>query len=265
MKSILTALLMLMSTAPVLAGPESQISILEPIEMTGIKSWSNTSLHDVECRELADIPNAFLCLTQTGDLLTGLMGRASYFNEATPRGQVLSADDAKFTGSDQSQYVGHDTVAEFINAFYAQSAVKCAEDRELCVSPLEKELFDKVIEPLRERKITDFAILAVEARADGFISNVTHEILHARYYLSPTYRSIVTRFWNEKVIPDDREKIRIFLADTYNFDGPEGEALLMNEFQAYTLEEDAEKDVSGFARIERTYGRHLRVALSKSR
>lgn len=24
----------------------------------------------------------------------------------------------------------------------------------------------------------------------------------------------------------------------------------MNEFQAYTLEEDAEKDVSGFARIE---------------
>lgn len=201
MKSILTALLMLMSTAPVLAGPESQVSILEAIEMTGIKSWSNTSSHDVECRELADIPNAFLCLTQTGDLLTGLMERASYFQGSnSPRPNPIRGR-CEFTGSDQAQYVGHDTLAESINAFYAKSMDKCSQDRKLCVSPLEKELFDKVIEPLRERQITDFAILAVEARAVGFMSNVTHEILHARYYMSPTYRSIVKSSGTRKSPP----------------------------------------------------------------
>ncbi|MCQ4632468.1 hypothetical protein GB927_020650 [Shinella sp. CPCC 100929] len=265
MKSILLALLVSMSATPFLAGLESHISILEPVETTEIKSWSDASSGDVECRELADIANAFLCLTQTSDLLTRLMARASYFKEASPRGQLISAKNARFTESDQAHYVGHDTVAEFINAFYAKSAEKCAGDPELCVSPLEKELFEKVIKPLHERQVSDFAILAVEARGEGFISNVTHEILHARYYLSPAYRSVVTKFWNENVIPDDRDKIRVFLANTYNFDGPEGEALLINEFQAYTLEEGADKDVSGFARIERTYGVQLREALSRTR
>ncbi|MDO9415537.1 hypothetical protein [Pararhizobium sp.] len=262
MKSVLMALWMSMSAAPASAGPESQISILEPIETREIKSWSDTSSRDVECRELSDVGNAFLCLTQTSELLTRLMARASYFKEASPRGQIVSVNDGRFMGSDQAHYVGHDTVAKSINAFYAKSAEKCVESRELCVSPLEKELFDKVIEPLRKRQVTNFAILAVEARADSFMSNVTHEILHARYYLSPAYRSVVTKFWKKNVAPDDRDKIRKFLADTYNFEGPEGETLLMNEFQAYTLEEDADKNVSGFARIERAYGVPLKNALN---
>lgn len=105
------ALLMSMSAEPALAEPESQISILEPMETPEIKSWRDTSSRDVECRELVDVGNAFLCLTQTSELLTRLMARASYFKE-TPRGQIVSLDDVRFTGSDQAHYVGHDTERE---------------------------------------------------------------------------------------------------------------------------------------------------------
>ena len=261
MKTLSTALLFTLFGAVAPAALGGTITMLEPIRSSDVKAWNDKAAGDVECRELSDIPNAFLCLTRTDDLLTGLMARTSYFKEATPRGQVVAADDPKFMNSDQAHYVGHDTMAMAVGAFYDAIALACATDRTFCTSPLETEMLEKLVRPLQQRKADNFAILAVTAGTEGFMSNATHEILHARYYLDAGYRAAVTRFWNNQVAAEDRDKIRAFLATTYNFEGAEGQELLVNEFQAYTLEDDADTDASGFARIEKTYGDPLRAVL----
>jgi hypothetical protein len=69
---------------------------------------------------------------------------------------------------------------------------------------------------------------------------ITHEAMHGVFYMEDGFRTGVFSYW-ENLHPDEREFWRLFF-QFRDFD-PEDEYLMVNEFQAYILQqEEAEVD-----------------------
>ena len=60
-----------------------------------------------------------------------------------------------------------------------------------------------------------------------------HELLHARYFASESYRQAVGDFWRETLSEEQRGLIRREFGTQFN---ARNEDLMINEFQAYLLQ-----------------------------
>lgn len=213
----------------------------------------------IECAEAAELEGAHLCASSSLSTMNRAFLRASIYaegNYGARRGEVVSVDDVAYRmGMPRAE--GHDIRAEHLRAFWSAARRACNErGPRFCPTRAEKELFEGyVLERLDEQR--PFVLLAFAA--DGARALVAHEVLHAQYFLSPTFAAATNRFWAEAVSEDDRLRALERLAPVYDV----GDALLVrNEFMAYVLMPDAEFQM--LAPLAPTYRGGLRNALVES-
>src|SRR5690606_35840263 len=106
----------------------------------------------------------------------------------------------------------------------------------------ERDLFENFILPTA-KKYENF-VLITYATVSSMLWNavVTHEIMHAQYFLDQEFREIADQFWTEKVSDADKTQVRNTLSQHYD---ASNEFLMINEFQAYILMADAEFNLLG--------------------
>lgn len=211
-------------------GPDSTIAELDQME---------NSIKGIECRYVSEIPGTVTCLTETEEGMRRLMGRVSYYVEGAPGKTLVAENDPQFLATPQAQYAGHDIQSEDMEEFFRASEKACQTDQRFCLNALETQLRDQVLSIARERGYQKYVVLAA-AGYTGYMSMVlSHEYLHARYFLNADYRAHVKKFWIENLDAETRQGITKALGHTYNLTGAQGEFLLLNEFQAYVLQKDA--------------------------
>ncbi|MCB0369117.1 MAG: hypothetical protein KDD45_06595, partial [Bdellovibrionales bacterium] len=109
--------------------------------------------------------------------------------------------------------------------------------KNICLNSAEKELFEKLILPKsKENKKIVIIAYALYGRMDP-IKIISHEVMHAQYFTSLIYKSIVDSFWQTEVSKEDKLKIKKILGRYYD---SSNELLVKNEFQAYILMSGAE-------------------------
>jgi hypothetical protein len=206
-----------------------------------IQDWANDFHALGECEFLTDIPGTVLCLTDNRVHLKSLMGRLSYMAEGKTH-SLAPTNDLAYNISKQARYSGHDIAGADFNAFFEAVLPACGKNKYFCLNNFESDLADIVQTEVSRRGLQNFVVLGVSV-SPGLGEDVSHELSHARYFLSATYRQAVSDFWNNQVSLDDQTAIAERLAETYNIQGEKGKDLLMNEFQAYLSEQGAESDV----------------------
>ncbi len=196
-----------------------------------------------ECREIAELPRAFLCASDGPETMNAALGRVSIFATAAGlAGTVLHSDSSSVSRRAKS-YAGHDLSRERLDGFYAAVDAACTRSsykgvRSMkCLTPAEASFKEQVYEVLRHEP---FFVAAFPVR--GKLpprTALNHEVRHAQHALDERYREACEEFWTTTLTEDARAKIRkaLFRQD-YNDKDP---ALMADEFQAYMLMEDAQK------------------------
>lgn len=125
--------------------------------------------------------------------------------------------------------MGYDLLFSVFDQFYKTTNEICANQPQKCPSQEEKAFYEKVrtFVPRGE----EYVLIAISDGTDT--DTLRHEILHAEFFLNPRYQAAVKEFWEYELSEDDRNLIRQSLSPTYDIND---EILLLNEFQAYTLE-----------------------------
>jgi hypothetical protein len=186
-----------------------------------------------ECRWVVELPEVLLCNSADAQSMRDALARASMFVEHTPR-VVVRPSHWKYrrlvTSVGGYDLEKHHPERPDLLEFYAAVDRACPTDRSRCLLPAEhamRELLERTW-PDRPR----FVLLAVgggEPMQDD--AALSHEILHAQYFLDERYRATVDTYWNE--LPGSvRDEIRTQLARHYN---AADDYLLRNEFQAFVL------------------------------
>jgi hypothetical protein len=203
-----------------------------------------------ECAEVQEIKNAFLCGNYSKSGMAQGLGRASAYIEGIgseitggdpiPAGQLLGWDsqDLKTYGQEVE---GFDLKGPDLMKFYAavQSACATSADKtNICLNDLEREIFEKFLIP-HIKNGSDFVVITfpLTDTTTDFRVIVSHELMHAQYFLQPDFRDTVDQFWNQTMSEAERASIRTILGALY--DGKD-ELLMRNEFQAYILMSGAE-------------------------
>jgi hypothetical protein len=186
------------------------------------------------CAETQELPGAFLCASMKKTEMNQSLARASTYVEGLygeKKGTVVTHGNFSFLTA-LYRAGGHDLRSEDLKKFYQEVEVLCFTDKTFCLSEQEREFFKEVVSPLFRQK-KDFVILAYAIQSEvTYQQVVTHEIMHAQYFLQPAYREICDKFWEESVSEEDKATIKSLLSKTYNVEDP---LLLRNEFQAYLL------------------------------
>jgi hypothetical protein len=196
-----------------------------------------------ECAETAQLPGVYVCLSFFAVDMNRILGRASVYAEggfSVPRGTF-----AKDTDPDVRKLnvliEGQDLKSEDLLPYFATVRARCAAgEKALCLNPSESQFYERVFAPIAAR-YKKFVILGVAAQSfDSYQSNLGHEVIHAQYMLQPHFKDEIDRFW--AALPDaDKAAIRkILAANAYD---PHDEFLMINEFQAYLLEPEADDDL----------------------
>lgn len=244
-----------------LSAAEVQLSLGKKIYTSELGQISSTFSNSVECHEFEDRPAVYICLAENQDLLRSLMGRVSFFVEGVPGGVVVAENNQEYLKSTQANYDGHDIMAEDFSKFFAEMDKKCPEMNYMCPNSLESGLREYVIGDAHRQQYQNFVVIAVVAKTDFFSGIVSHELLHARFFLNEKYRIVVDKFWREEVSDQDRLEIKRILGEVYNLKNENGYLLLLNEFQAYLLEETSNDNILGSMAVK--YGKHLREELER--
>lgn len=209
---------------------------------TRVKSKKNTNTYPAagmtECREVQEIPGAHLCLSYTQEDMNMALGRASFFVEGTAGAKkevVVAQNDYTFR-SYLNEIGGHDLKRQDLLRFYEAAQKACVKEKN-CFNKQESELFENFILP-EIKKNPNFVIItyAIESTMD-YEGIVTHEILHAQYFLNPEFQKVTNQYWDTRVSESDKRAIRRLLSKNYD---SSDELLMKNEFQAYILQFDAE-------------------------
>jgi hypothetical protein len=211
-------------------------------KMTAAKSYPADGY--TECRETEEIRSAYLCISNTQKGMNSSLGRASAFIEGVggPRGELVKQTDPTYV-SYKTRIGGHDLRGADLLRFndaVVEACAKSKDDPAYCYNAYEKDIFENFILP-RAKKDPNFVVITF-----GHTSNmdwrevVTHEILHAQYFIDPKFRAIADQFWNDALEDEDRAEVRDALSAYYD---PEDELLMRNEFQAYMLMAGAENNL----------------------
>jgi hypothetical protein len=195
-----------------------------------------------ECVSLEELDGTTLCLSSHVKRMNEAFTRATIFTEGTqetPRGTVVSTKSDAFAQGFLG-FVGHDLRSEHLLGFWSAIGKSCEKEK-VCPSVAEKQLFEETVLPLAKRSST-FVVIAFALDTGDPKGTVTHEVLHAQYFLTPGFAETTDRFWTEEVAAADKPLIEEALRPHYDVtDG----SLLRNEFQAYMLMGGAEGALLG--------------------
>lgn len=212
------------------------LAIGSSMKSDDVDTWLATGLtSDVECRHVDDIPGTVLCITSNADQLRQMMGRVSYFVEGNGPREIVSETDADYLASPQANYGGHDIMAKDFREFFGKMDIGCQNDSTLCANSLETDLRDKITGPFETSGVRNYAVIATAIGKNEIRAVISHEVLHARFFLNPQYQKVVEDFWELKVSNVHKTEIQNILGDIYDLTGPDGRLLLLNEFQAFIL------------------------------
>lgn len=205
-----------------------------------------------ECAEVAELPGAYLCANRNRAEMAAGLARASAYIEGMgkelsggdviPKGQILSLRDPALA-SYSAGVMGYDLKGPDLVSFWAALEKACAvsnQSPDVCASAAEKEIFKGLILP-RVNKAPGFVVITY-ALDGGFATYrmvVSHEILHAQYFLRPAYERTVNEFW-DAIPTEEKEAIRLGLSDYYD---QSDDFLMKNEFQAFVLMKGAEQSL----------------------
>lgn len=213
---------------------------------TGIPAWNNlvsqraraTTDGYTECAEVIEIKGAYLCASGSLKEMNEALARASIYTEGlfgvAPK-TIVALDSDAYTYS--AMINGHDLRSESLKEFWQDLQAACRIDQRKCPQSKEKELFEQFIVPkLKEGR--PFVIVTYALRGGiPWDEVVTHELMHAQYFLEPMFRSVADTFWAQRVSSSDKQAAKEILGVIYNVND---ELLLKNEFQAYMLMSGAE-------------------------
>jgi len=238
---------------------------LEPVAVsTGVAVWNGefesrttamrsagTSVTDyTECRETREIRGAYLCLSFNQVSMNLALGRASFFIEGLgdiARGTVVSQRDPQFRRY-QRMIGGHDLKAADLKRFHEAVTEKCRTDADYCPNAQETALFDSFILPIAAQQPDMVVITYALESSMRYDEVVTHEILHAQYFLDAAFRQVVDTYWATSVPAAEKEAIKSALSEHYD---RTDDLLMKNEFQAYMLMAGADMNL-----LSRYVGRH---------
>jgi hypothetical protein len=219
-----------------------------------------------ECAEAKEVPSAFLCFSSERKLMNLALTRASIYSEGTvgvPAGTVVRLDD-KAVLNLAPRIAGHDITSPVLAEFYTRLSKACADsknDGEVCPNANEKEFFEQYLVP-KINSGKPFVLITTVPNIPDFSAStiVSHEILHAQYFLNATYRNTVDNFWNKTLTEEERTEARDALGEGYD---ATNEYVMRNEFQAYLLMNGAKESFLSFM-VEKQEPL-LRAALAKAK
>ncbi len=195
-----------------------------------------------ECREVREIRGAYLCQSEDQVQMNEALGRTSFFVEGlmgNPRGNVPSVKDPSVRRA-RTMIGGHDLKGKDLMDFHREATKKCATAPEYCLNPNEEEFYTTFVLP-RAAVSEDFVVITYARKSTmPYTTVVTHEIMHAQFFLEPAYAQVAEEFWKNEVTAADRARVVSILGQYY--DGT-SDFLMMNEFQAYILMANAETDL----------------------
>ncbi len=211
-----------------------------PVDLATLLHWPTQSFRNQEQEWFLwqGQKNILILLTKDYALQARFLTRLAFFVEKQNyRGRFLTLDEAaKLHGWNAHDYAPED-LANFFNLASAEN---------YALSPQEQELRQR----LEQQKILiltspghwkggEGALLGISEESPpplrAFL--LTHESFHGLYFTTPQYRSSVARIWAS--LPEAcRQQFRNFLAASY-YDVTDA-ALVVNEFQAYSLQQDSD-------------------------
>lgn len=223
---------------------------------TGIKSWaldiklkaqkellSYKSDKDgyTECRRTEEASNVILCGSYLQRDMNALLMRATIYFEggiANHKAGDLVANTSKELQSHADIIGGHDITSKSLLEFYAKIKQKCAKNKAFCLTQNETDFYKHIIQPLQKTD-KSFIIISYSVQSAMLPQQiVSHEFLHAMYFLDPQYQARIKKFWISGMSKLERDKIKKALKGLgYN---DHNEPLIQNEFQAYMLMDGAE-------------------------
>jgi hypothetical protein len=199
----------------------------------------SSARRETECRPIAELPQAILCISYTHDELVDLFSRIALFVEGNfgfPRGQIAMHTDSRLRNY-KDRVWAIDLNGSDINHFFKRVADRCRGDERKkrgCLSPFENSVLQNLARPLTFQSGT-YVILGVSINFEILnrpYLDLAHEILHAQYFLQPNYSKTVREFWKSNV--SKREK-KSFLETAKQFYNSKDKDLMANEYQAYLL------------------------------
>lgn len=197
------------------------------------KATDPAGLGYTECASVEELPGAHVCGSSTTLAMNDALMRASLFAEGNfgaKRGSVVSREDPAYRQG-IAYAAGHDLRAEHLVAFWEAAKHACEEKgEEYCVTPGERKLFEGYVLP---RTVAGRPFVLIAFSADRAREVFSHEILHAQYFLMPTFAATADTFWAERVSAEDKAQVRQELAPVYDVTD---ELLVRNEFAAYVLD-----------------------------
>jgi hypothetical protein len=218
------------------------------LEINATKSGINVAEEGyTECASVNEIKGAYLCasvhLRHTNEALV----RASLYVEGlfnNPKGNIAKLSSPAYLEGIRS-IGGHDLNSDDLKDFWLKLQVACqTEGADVCPSKREKEFFEEFINPKLANN-EKFVIISYGLHSIlPWPEVVTHEIMHAQYFLQNEFRNIADNFWADtnRVSDSDKASVAKVLSRYYDTSTP---SLLKNEFQAYILMSGAESNLLG--------------------
>lgn len=227
-------------------------SIPEIAATDGIAAWNSDVLKHsdnkefyTECAETKEIAHAYLCASNTLKAMNRALVRATLFVEGTagaPRGIVVSQDHMSVFRSMRS-IMGHDLRSQDLLNFWAAATKLCSDHQDeanFCPNAQEQDFFANFVLPL-STKSKEFVVITYALAGEATYQEVvSHEIMHAQYFLQSDFMKIVDEFWEKDVTASDKEITQSLLAPYYD---TKDSLLVRNEFQAYILMVGARQNI----------------------
>lgn len=193
-----------------------------------------------ECVAVAELEGALLCGSSSLIAMNRALIRASLYAEGNfgaTRGSVVSTEDPAYRrGLIDAR--GHDVRSEHLAGFWEDAKRACEQKGpSYCPTPEERTLFEQHVLPL-VAKAHPFVVLAIAVQEDRTF--LSHELLHAQYFLFDSFRATTDEYWMQEVSSEDKAAARSALRLVYDVSD---ELLVRNEFMAYVLQPGAERSL----------------------
>jgi hypothetical protein len=201
----------------------------------------------IECVALDSVPGAYLFCSFYQRDINDALTRAGIFmgaGKGIPSEMILAHDDPTLLNY-KKLVAGHNLPGSVVKRFFA--ALAGARDSKLETNRSEKIFRDLFLNSpeITERQENFYVIGLSIQTTKSYESILSHEILHAQYFLNPAFRKAVREFWQD-IPTEERAGIRETIGKAYNI---VDDGLVMDEFQAYLLQAKADRDLlRGFIR-----------------
>lgn len=246
--------------------PEEAIRLLsQPIDLHEVKPFrdeilarqsklKNSTWGPTDCRWVSNenIPSTLLCLSAKKKDQNAIFTRASLFSEGSKdwkKGRVIAHTDSIYIEAAQ-HVLGHDIMGQVLADFF--QAARSTQDKPYILTSHEKSFYDHVLTKVQAQAqgrpyavitaISDFSFVndippdnASAIHLELTKSVVSHEALHAQYFLNENVRRTVEHFWNHSMDDVQRSEIKAVLGESYDVSDT---YVLLNEFLAFMLQYD---------------------------